>query len=384
MNAAGYFDYNATTPLDPRVFAEMLPFFNDRFANPSSAYRQACDVLGAVENARKRVAGLVNADPSEILFTSGGTESDNLALFGAARRYKNIGRHLITSAVEHEALLAPCRQLQKEGFVLTVLPVDQDGLVDPDDLRRAIRKDTILISIMQANNETGVIQPVRELAALARAHGVAFHTDAVQALGKIPVNIAELGVDLLSLSTHKIYGPKGTGALYVKHDVALVPLLFGGGQEKKRRAGTENVAGIVGLGKAAELCREEIAAEAQRLGEWRDRLQNEIGECIPETRVNGDTPQRLANTLNVSFRGCDGGVLVAFLDGSGLALSSGSACSAKSRSPSHVLLAMGRSEGEAVEGLRISLGRFSSKQDLEKLLRELSQAVRRLRAEPNL
>lgn len=382
MNTAGYFDYNATTPLDPRVLAEMLPFFNDRFANPSSAYRQGCDVLGAVENARKRVAGLVNADPSEILFTSGGSESDNLALFGAARRYKNIGRHLITSAVEHEAVLAPCRELQKEGFVLTVLPVGHDGLVNPDDLRRAIRKDTILVSVMQANNETGVIQPIGELAALAREHGAAFHTDAVQALGKIPVDIAQLGVDLLSLSAHKIYGPKGAGALYVKRGVTIAPLLYGGGQENKRRPGTENVAGIVGLGKAVELCQEEMAAEAQRLGEWRERLQNEIGERIPETRVNGDTPQRVANTLNVSFRGCDGGVLVAFLDGSGLALSSGSACSAKSRAPSHVLLAMGRSEDEAVEGLRISLGRFSSEQDMEKLLTELSQAVRRLRALP--
>jgi len=378
MNAAGYFDYNATTPLDPRALAEMAPFFNDRFANPSSAYRQACDVLGAVETARKRVARLVSADPSEIFFTSGGTESDNLAVFGAARRYKNNGRHLITSAVEHEAVLAPLRQLEKEAFALTVLPVDGNGLVDPDDLRSAIRKDTILISIMQANNETGVIQPVRELAALAREYGVAFHTDAVQAVGKIPVNIAELGVDLLSLSAHKIYGPKGAGALFVKRGVAITPLLYGGGQENKRRPGTENVAGIIGLGKAAELCQEEMAADARRLGAMRDRLQNEIGERIPGTKVNGNAPQRVANTLNVSFRGCDGGVLVALLDGSGLALSSGSACSAKSRAPSHVLQAMGRSEDEAVEGLRISLGRFSSDADLEKLLDELPDTVRQL------
>lgn len=380
MNIKGYFDYNATTPLDPRVLAEMMPFFNDRFANPSSAYRQACDVLGAVENARKRVARLVSADPSEIIFTSGGTESDNLALFGMVRPHGQKGNHLITSATEHEAVLAPCRQLEKEGFALTVLPVDGSGLVNPDDLRRAIRVDTVLISIMQANNETGVIQPVRELAALARDHGILFHTDAVQAVGKIPVAIAELGVDLLSLSAHKIYGPKGAGALYVKRGVAIAPLLYGGGQENKRRPGTENVAGIVGLGKAAELCREEMAAAAERLREMRDRLQNEIVELIPGTKVNGNSAPRVANTLNVSFRGCDGGVLVAFLDGSGLALSSGSACSAKSRAPSHVLLAMGQGEDEAVEGLRISLGRFSSDADLEKLLVELPQAVHRLRA----
>jgi cysteine desulfurase len=379
MNTAGYFDYNATTPLDPRVLAEMLPFFNDRFANPSSAYRQGCDALGAVENARKLVARLVNADPSEIVFTSGGTESDNLAVFGVARRHRQKGNHLITSAIEHKAVLNTCRQLEKEGFVLTVLPVDRNGLVDPDNLRLAIRKDTILISVMQASNETGVIQPVRELAALAREHGILFHTDAVQTVGKIPVDVAELGVDLLSLSAHKICGPKGTGALYVRRDVMIAPLLFGGSQESKRRPGTENVTGIVGLGKAAELCRNEMGAETRRLGEMRDRLQKKIGELIPGTRVNGDIPQRTAGTLNISIPGCDGGVLVALLDGAGLALSSGSACSAKSRAPSPVLLAMGRSEDEAVEGLRISLGRFSMDSDLEKLLAELPKAVRQLR-----
>jgi cysteine desulfurase len=378
MNTAGYFDYNATTPLDPRVLAEMLPFFNDRFANPSSAYRQGCDALGAVENARKLVARLVNADPSEIVFTSGGTESDNLAVFGVARRHRQKGNHLITSAIEHKAVLNTCRQLEKEGFVLTVLPVDRNGLVDPDNLRLAIRKDTILISVMQASNETGVIQPVRELAALAREHGILFHTDAVQTVGKIPVDVAELGVDLLSLSAHKIYGPKGTGALYVRRDVMIAPLLFGGSQESKRRPGTENVTGIVGLGKAAELCRNEMGAETRRLGEMRDRLQKKIGELIPGTRVNGDIPQRTAGTLNISIPGCDGGVLVALLDGAGLALSSGSACSAKSRAPSQVLLAMGRSEDEAVEGLRISLGRFSNDEDLEKLLAELPKAVRQM------
>jgi cysteine desulfurase len=379
MNTAGYFDYNATTPLDPRVLAEMLPFFNDRFANPSSAYRQGCDALGAVENARKLVARLVNADPSEIVFTSGGTESDNLAVFGVARRHRQKGNHLITSAIEHKAVLNTCRQLEKEGFVLTVLPVDRNGLVDPDNLRLAIRKDTILISVMQASNETGVIQPVRELAALAREHGILFHTDAVQTVGKIPVDVAELGVDLLSLSAHKICGPKGTGALYVRRDVMIAPLLFGGSQESKRRPGTENVTGIVGLGKAAELCRNEMGAETRRLGEMRDRLQKKIGELIPGTRVNGDIPQRTAGTLNISIPGCDGGVLVALLDGAGLALSSGSACSAKSRAPSPVLLAMGRSEDEAVEGLRISLGRFSNDADLEKLLAELPKAVWQLR-----
>lgn len=378
MNTAGYFDYNATTPLDPRVLGEMLPFFNERFANPSSAYRLGCDALGAVETARKRVATLVNADPSEIIFTSGGTEADNLALFGTARRLAKKGNHLITSAIEHKAVLNTCRQLEKEGFNLTILPVDGNGLIDPDDLRRAIRKETILISIMQASNETGVIQPIRELAEMAREHSILFHTDAVQTVGKIPVNVTELGADLLSLSAHKIYGPKGTGALYFRRDVVIAPLFYGGGQENKRRPGTENVTGIVGLGKAAELCRNEMAADALRLGAMRDRLQKEIIERIPGARVNGDPAHRVANTLSVSISGCDGNVLVAFLDNVGLALSSGSACSAKSRAASPVLLAMGRSEDEAVEGLRISLGRFSTEADLERLLAALSQAVRQL------
>ena len=380
MNTAGYFDYNATTPIDPRLLAEMLPFFNDRFANPSSAYRQGCDALGAVETARKRVARLVNAEPSEIVFTSGGTEADNLALFGVARRKNLKGNHLITSAIEHKAVLNTCRQLEKEGFSLTVLGVDDMGLVDPGDLRRAIRKDTILISVMQASNETGVIQPVAELASLAREHGVLFHTDAVQTVGKIAVDTAELGVDLLSLSAHKIYGPKGTGALYIRRNVQIAPLFYGGGQEGKLRPGTENVAGIVGLGKAAVLCQNEMAADARRLGEMRDRLEKELRALFPKILVNGAGALRTPNTLHVSIPGCDGSVLVAFLDGAGLALSSGSACSAKSRAPSQVLLAMGRSEDEAVEGLRISLGRFSSEADLEKLLSELPQAVRRLRA----
>lgn len=379
MNTAGYFDYNATTPLDPRVLAEMMPFFNDRFANPSSAYRQGCDVLGALETARKRAAKLVNADPSEIFFTSGGTESDNLALFGAARSLEKTGNHLITSAIEHKAVLNSCLQLEKEGFTLTVLPVDGNGLVNPDDLRRAIRKETILISIMQASNETGVIQPVREMAALARERGILFHTDAVQTVGKIAVDTAELGVDLLSLSAHKIYGPKGTGALYIRREVAIAPLFYGGGQEGKRRPGTENVTGIVGLGKAAELCRNEMAADALRMSEMRDRLEKELRVLFPEIRVNGSGALRTANTLNVSIPGCDGAVLVAFLDASGLALSAGSACSAKSRAASPVLLAMGRSKDEAIEGLRISLGRFTSDADLDKLLNELPQAVLRLR-----
>jgi len=378
MNTAGYFDYNATTPLDPRVLGEMLPFFNERFANPSSAYRLGCDALGAVETARKRVATLVNADPSEIVFTSGGTEADNLALFGTARRLAKKGNHLITSAIEHKAVLNTSRQLEKEGFNLTILPVDGSGLVDPDDLRRAIRKETILISIMQASNETGVIQPIRELAALAREHSVVFHTDAVQTVGKIAVDTAELGIDLLSLSAHKIYGPKGMGALYIKRDVEINPMFYGGGQENKRRVGTENTAGIAGLGKAAELCRNEMAADALRLGAMRDRLQKEIIERIPGARVNGNPAPRVANTLSVSISGCDGSVLVAFLDSVGLALSSGSACSAKSRAASPVLLAMGRSEDEAVEGLRISLGRFSSDADLEELLTALPRAVRQL------
>lgn len=378
MNTAGYFDYNATTPLDPRVLGEMLPFFNERFANPSSAYRLGCDALGAVETARKRVATLVNADPSEIVFTSGGTEADNLALFGTARRLAKKGNHLITSAIEHKAVLNTCRQLEKEGFNLTILPVDGNGLIDPDNLRRAIRKETILISIMQASNETGVIQPIRELAEMAREHSILFHTDAVQTVGKIPVNVTELGADLLSLSAHKIYGPKGTGALYFRRDVVIAPLFYGGGQENKRRPGTENVTGIVGLGKAAKLCRNEMAADALRLGAMRDRLQKEIIERIPGARVNGDPAHRVANTLSVSISGCDGNVLVAFLDNVGLALSSGSACSAKSRAASPVLLAMGRSEDEAVEGLRISLGRFSTEADLERLLAALPQAVRQL------
>ena len=380
MKLKYYFDYNATTPTDPRVVEEMQPFFSEKFYNPSSFYRGAGEANAAVAAAREKVAKLINATNREIFFTSGGTESDNLAIQGAVSKLKEKGSHIITSAIEHPAVLKTCDFLNKNGFEITLLPVDKNGFVHPDDLSKNIKDTTILVSIMHANNEIGTIQPLKELIEIAHGKGVLFHTDAVQSTGKVPVDVKDLDVDLLSFSSHKIYGPKGMGVLYKKHNVKLEPLIFGGGHEKGLRGGTENVPGIVGLGKAAELALAEMEGEEKRLRPLRDKIQKELIEKIPEVLINGDTEHKLYNTINVSMKYIEGESILAMLDGDGFALSSGSACSSKSLDPSHVLLALGLKHEDAHGSLRISLGKYNSEEDADRLLEALPPIVERLRS----
>lgn len=380
MEVKYYFDYNATTPVDPRVVTEMSPYFSEKFHNPSSFYRKAAEVNQAVEKAREQVGGLINAQKDEVYFTSGGTESDNLAIFGMVNRGGKKGNHIITTAIEHPAVLKACQYLEKQGNKITYLPVDKYGLVSPEELEQNITDDTVLISIMHANNEIGTIQPIKELSRISHRKGIAFHTDAVQSVGKIPVNVKDLNVDLLSLSSHKIYGPKGVGVLFKKKSLKIDPILFGGGHERGIRAGTENTAGIVGLGKAAELVGLEMEEEEKRIRPIRDRLQQEIIKKIPDVIINGHIKKRLYNTLNISVRYIEGESILAFLDQHEIALSSGSACSSKSLDPSHVLLAIGLKHEDAHGSLRISLGKYSSEADADKLLDVLPSIVERLRS----
>jgi cysteine desulfurase len=371
-----YFDHNATTPVDSRVLEGMLPYFSERFHNPASVYRRAASAFSAVEEARRRVAGLIHARPGEIVFTSGGTEADNLAILGVARRHSGPGGHVITSPIEHSAVLQSVRQLEREGVSATCLGVDRTGRVDPDDLRRAIRADTFLVSIMSANNEIGTIQPIAELARITRERNILFHSDAVQAAGKFPLDVAALGLDLLSLSSHKIYGPKGAGALWVRRDTPLQPLFYGGGHEGGLRSGTENVPAIVGLGLAAELAGVEMEGESRRLAALKERLRRGLLRLISGATINGpDNTGALANTLNVSFSGAEGGVLLAYLDQRGFSLSAGSACSAKSTRPSHVLTAIGLDDERARGSLRISLGRGNDEAAVDLLLGALAEVV---------
>lgn len=377
MITPNYFDYNATTPVDSRVLERMLPFFSERFHNPSSFYHQAGEVAAEMETARSELARLIGAGPEDLFFCGSGSESDNLAIQGTVRLRG--GGHIVTSAIEHPAVLNTCKQLQKEGYAVTFLPCDSHGFVDPDDLSKALRPDTVLVSVMWANNEIGTVQPVAELARISREHGVPFHCDAVQAVGKVPIDVAALGIDLLSFSAHKMYGPKGLGMLYRRRGLRLQPLVFGGGHERGLRSGTENVAAIVGAGEAARLLRLEMDDDAVRLRAWRDRLQAQILAEIPQVLVNGDREPRLANTLNVSIRHIEGESMLALLEQYGLALSSGSACSSKSLDPSHVLLALGRAHEDAHGSLRISMGRFTTTQDVSQLLTRLPPVVTRLR-----
>jgi len=374
-----YFDYNATTPTDPRVVEAMQPYFYDTFHNPSSFYRKAGESSAAIETAREKVAKLINAEPREIFFTSGGTESDNLAIQGVASILKPKGNHIITSAIEHPAVLKTCEFLAKKGFEITFLPVDKYGIVNPDDLKKHIKEATILVSIMQANNEIGTLQPLKELAGIAHEKGILFHTDAVQAVGKIPVNVKDLNVDLLSFASHKIYGPKGMGVLYKRNKVRIDAILHGGGHEKGLRAGTENVPGIIGLGKASELALAEIEDEEKKLRPLRDKIQKGIIEKIPDVLINGDTTQKLYNTANISFKFIEGESILAMLDGEGFALSSGSACSSKSLEPSHVLLAIGLKHEDAHGSLRISLGKYNTTEDADRLIEALPPIIEHLR-----
>lgn len=374
-----YMDYNATTPTDERVLEEMLPFFKDIYGNPSSIYSLAQRAKKAIDEAREKLATLLNADPKEIIFTSGGTEADNWAIKGIAYANQDRGKHIITSQIEHHAVLNTCKFLEKQGFSVTYLPVDRYGVVDLDVLKQSITPETILISIMFANNEVGTIQPIKEIAKIAKKQGIYFHTDAVQAVGKIAVDVEELGVDLLSLSAHKFYGPKGIGALYVRRGVKIVPLLHGGEQERGRRAGTENVPGIVGLGKAAEIAGKEMEEEERRVKILRDKLEKKLVEKIPEIIVNGHPQKRLYNTLSICVKYVEGESMLINLDKEGICASSGSACTSSSLEPSHVLLAMGIPPEIAHGSLRFSLGKFNGEADVEKVSEVLPKIVEDLR-----
>lgn len=377
-----YLDYAATTPLDPRVLEAMMPYLTEKFGNPNSIHAFGREARKAVDEARERIAALLNCRPSELVFTSGGTESDNLALRGVAAAYRQKGNHIVTTAIEHHAVLHTCRALQDEGFEVTYLPVDEHGLVAPEQVVEALSDRTILVSIMHANNEIGTIEPLAEIvqAVKEKRSDVLVHTDAVQTVGHIPVDVEALGVDLLSFAAHKFYGPKGVGGLFVRRGVKLVPQLTGGGQERNRRSGTENVAGIVGMAKALELAIAELPTEIPRLTTLRDELINSVLAQIPDSRLNGHPTQRLPHNANFSFLGVEGEALLLQLDLHGIAASSGSACTSGSLEPSHVLLALGLSHEWALGSLRLTLGRFTTRQDIERVLGVLPAIVEKLRA----
>lgn len=382
-----YFDHNATTPVAPKVLEAMLPFFSEEYGNASSIHRFGQRARAAVEQARTQLASLLHCRPSEIVFTSGGTEADNLALLGAVRAGTRQKKHVITSAIEHPAVFYTCHALEKEGVSVTYLPVDSQGIVDPAEVRNALRPETVLVTIMHANNEIGAVEPIEEIAAIAREAGVLCHTDAVQTTGKIPVDVAQLGVDLYTLSAHKFYGPKGVGALYVRKGVSLHPVMFGGHDERDPRPGTENVAGMVGLGAAAQLAAETLESEGRRIGALRDRLERGTLQQIEDCGVNG--PQagfqdgrfwRVPNTTNLYFDYIEAESLVIALDLEGIACSTGSACSSGAVEPSHVLVALGLSDERARASIRVSLGTQNTEKDVTAFLEVLPRVVERLRA----
>jgi len=374
-----YLDHAATTPVREEVLAEMLPYFSEKYGNASSIYKLGRESRKAVDNARDKIAAAINAAPAEIYFTSSGTEADNWALKGIAYAHKKNGNHIITSSIEHPAVLNTCKYLEKEGFEVTYLPVDQDGLVSADAVRAAIKDNTILISVMFANNEIGTIQPIKEIGAIAREKGVIFHTDAVQALGSVKIDVQELNVDLLSMSAHKVYGPKGVGALYIRKGVSIANFLHGGQQERGKRASTENIPGIVGFGKAVELASMELEEYAARLTRLRDRLIKEVEEKIPYVKLNGHRTQRLPGNVNFSFQYIEGESLLLMLDMKGIYGSSGSACSSGSLDPSHVLMAIGLPHEIAHGSLRLTFGRENTDSDIDYVMQELPAIVQRLR-----
>lgn len=376
-----YLDNAATTPLLEQVLEEMLPFLRSSFGNPSSVYAAGREAKKGIEQARERVAAAIGARPGEIIFTAGGTEADNQATKGVAAKLKGQGRHIITASTEHHAVLHSAQWLEREGFSVTYLPVDSEGLVDLGALSDALSKETILVSVMYANNEVGTIQPIAEIVRIVKEKSRALvHTDAVQALGKIDVDVESIGVDLASFSAHKLGGPKGTGALFVRRGTPVAAFVHGGGQERDLRSGTQNVAGIAGFGKAAEIASEETLQEGPRLEKLRDRLQEEIVAAIRNVRVNGAGAPRVPGTLNVCLTGVEGESLLLMLDSAGIAASSGSACTSGSLDASHVLLAMGIPNEIALSSLRLSLGRENKEEDIERLLEVLPPIVSKLRA----
>jgi cysteine desulfurase len=377
MTRRVYLDHNASTPVHPEVVAAMLPYLTEAYGNPSSVHAFGRIGREAVDRARERIAGFLGVAAEEIVFTSGGTESDNLAVKGLALAR---GRgHLITSQIEHHAVLRTCQWLEAQGFEVTYLPVDHDGVVDPDDVRRALRPDTVAITIMHANSEVGTIQPLAAIGAIARQHGVPFHSDAVQTFGKIPVDVQAAGLDALSFSSHKIYGPKGVAGLWIRRGTKMVAVQHGGDHERRRRAGTENVPGIVGLGQAVEIRAREMGAEAERVRSLRDRLWEAIRARLDEVRLNGHPTQRLPGTANIAFRHVESEAIVLGLDLKGVAVSAGSACTAGHVEPSHVLVAMAVPIDWAMGAVRFSLGRSTTADDIDYVVESLEPLVRKLR-----
>ena len=376
-----YLDHNATTPLLPTVIDRMMAVLREEFGNPSSVHHFGQQAKASLDEARTDVANLIGAEPSEVLFTSGGTEADNIAIRGAAEALEATGkRHLIASAIEHEAVLNTLKALAKRGWRTTLLPVGQSGIVSVDTLRNALTDDTAVVSVMHANNEIGTIQPIAELARAAHERGALFHTDAVQSAGKIPVGVKTLGVDMLSMSAHKFYGPKGVGALWIRRGLRVLPLLTGGRQERSRRAGTENVPGIVGMGVAARMAIAKMAEEGRRLAALRDRLEADILRGVPGTAVNGSTEARVPNTTNISFDRVEAESLLIALDLEGVAVSTGSACSSGTLEPSHVLKAMGFNAHRAQNSIRFSLGAANTEAEVDRVIAVLPGIVEKLRS----
>jgi len=374
-----YFDHSATTQVLPEVYEAMTPYFLDKYGNSSSIHSFGREAKIALEDARKKVADLLNADPTEIVFTSGGTESDNLAVKGVAMYKGKMKGHIITTKVEHHAILEPCEWLKRFGFEVTYIPVDPEGLVDVGEIERAIKNDTVLISSMMANNEIGTIQPIKEVGKLARSKGIPFHTDAVQAIGKMPMDVKAENIDLLSLSAHKFHGPKGVGVLYVKKGVKIEPIIQGGGQERGLRSSTVNVAGVVGLGKAAEIAKRDLQATCENMKAIRDKMIKAVPELVPNSYVNGHKTKRLVNNAHFRFDFIEGEGLILQLDFKGIAASTGSACSTGSLEPSHVLLALGLTHEQAHGSLRITLGRENTQEEADYLLEVLPGIVAKLR-----
>ena len=374
-----YMDHSATSPVDPEVFEAMKPYFTNEFGNASTLYSLGRNAKNAMEAARQEVATIIGADTKEIIFTSGGTESDNIAILGTARKLKNKGNHIITSDIEHPAVEETCKYLEKNGYKVTYLPVYEEGIVRVKDLEAAITDETILITIMHANNEIGTIQPIAEIGKIANERGIYFHTDAVQTVGKIPVNVSEMNVDMLSLSSHKLYGPKGIGALYIKKGVRIEPLMYGGGHERGFRPGTENIPGIVGLGKACSIASQNLESNARKLTNLRDKLIDAVLEQNKDSYLNGHRTKRLPNNANFRFDAIEGESLILNLDFKGIAASTGSACSSTKLEASHVLLAIGLEKEEAHGSLRISLGIENTEEDIDYAITAIKEVVEKLR-----
>ena len=375
-----YLDYSATTPVKEEVLKEMIPYFTEKFGNPSSLYDKGLEAKAAVDHAREQLAALINADPKEIYFTAGGTEADNWSLMGVADKLKDKGNHIITTKIEHHAILHSCEFLEKHGYEVTYLGIDENGRISLQELENAITDKTILISVMMVNNEIGTVQPIKEIGKIAKAHKIIFHTDAVQALGNVPIDVKDMGIDLMSMSSHKIYGPKGEGSLFMRKGLRISNYIHGGAQENSKRAGTENLTGIVGFGKAAELARINFDKHVQHCSELRNYLVDRILKEIPDTQLNGTMEGRHPGNANITFKFIEGESILLLLNQFGISVSTGSACSSKSLEPSHVLVALGVPV-EMIHGtVRFTVGDFTTKEDIDYVIEKLKIIVEKLRA----